>query len=306
MPSYTRLPGRTQCFLLTSILFLCLLFFHGHTARAATVDIMLVYDTTASTWVSKNGGIATFSEEAVNRMNQAMQNSDIDLTFRLVHAVSVAYTHQGLSDDLTSIQAGIGSLSLVHSLRNQYGADLVALLVDTGSAYGTVGLGYLLSSWGGSPAYGYTVSSIRAVAVSHTLTHEVGHNFGAHHAKTQNTSPGPNTSLGSYSAGWYFTGTNSTRYHTIMAYSTDRFGTHHQPAPLFSTPLVNWQGAVAGHSQDGDNARLIRETKNIIAAYRATVASSHTVNTQTGTGGSIVPSIRTVNHGESTSFTLVP
>ena len=251
--------------------------------QAATIDIMLVYDTTATSWVASNGGMTAFSQDVVNRMNQAMQNSGIDITFRLVHSMSVAYTTKAssstpLSADLEALQAGIGAFAPVAAARNTYGADLVAMLVDHGSAYGYVGMGYTLSYWSGHANYAHTVNAIRAVEIGHTLTHEVGHNLGAHHSKYQSSAPGPNSSLDNqYSAGWYFTGTNGVKYHTIMAYNDDGYGGSYTEAPLFSTPLKTYQGVAAGHASHGDNARLLRQTQDVVAAYR--------------TGGSTEPTI---------------
>lgn len=243
-------------------------------ARAATIDVMLVYDTTGTTWVNSNGGMAAFSQDVVNRMNQATSNSGLDLQFRLVHSMSVAYTHNGLDNDLNALQAGTGAFAPVASARNTYGADLVSMLVDTGSAYGWVGLGYMLTTYAGNPNYAHTTNSIRSVAISHTLTHEIGHNLGAHHAKCPkhpDSACGPNEYLDNqYSAGHYFTGTNSTKYHTIMAYNVDNEGTYYQPAPLFSTPLRTYQGTTAGVTNSEDNARLMRDTMGVVANYRPT------------------------------------
>ncbi len=256
-------------------------------AKATTVDIMFVYDTTATTWITTNGGMTTFSQDIVTRMNQAIQNSGVDLTFRHVHSMPVNYSTTStpttpLSNDLFALQGGTGVFAEVQTARNTYGADLVAMLVDHGSAYGYVGVGYLLSSWSGSPSYAFTVNAIRSVAISHTLTHEVGHNLGAHHSKYQTSSPGPNTYLTSptapYSAGWYFTGTNSTKYHTIMAYNTDGYGNYYQEAPLFSTPLITWNGTAAGDATNGDNSALLRLTKETIAGYRAAIPTSYALN----------------------------
>ncbi len=263
-----RLPysGRSR---LALFFLVCMLFVFRPGHAATTIDILLVYDTTATAWVAGNGGMAAFSQDAVNRMNQAMQNSNVDLSFRLVHAMSVNYTHKSFNTDLDSLKGGFGAFSAVHAARNTYGADLVAMLVDTGSLYGTVGLGYLLSSWAGLPNHAFTVNGIRSVNISHTLTHEVGHNLGADHSKYQKDAPGPNPYLDNqYSAGWYFTGTNNTKYHTIMAYDLDGYGNEYQEAPIFSTPLANWQGKVAGDALYGDNSRLIRETMGVVARYR--------------------------------------
>ena len=59
-----------------------------------------------------------------------------------------------------------------------------------------------------------------------------------------------------------------------MAYGNDGFGQTYIEAPLFSSPLATYQGATAGDAQDGDNARLLRETMPVIAAYRAAVSTA--------------------------------
>ena len=239
-------------------------------SSAATIDVMIVYDSTAKSWVDSNGGMNTFAEDAVARMNQAAANSNIDLTFRLVHAAQVSYTYSGnLGTDLQNLQGGNGNLSVVHDWRDIYGADLVIFLEDTGSAYGWVGVGYLLRSYYGEPDYAFTASAIQSVDISHTMTHEVGHNLGCHHSKYQTSDPGPNWYLSSYSAGWYFTGSNGIKYHTIMAYNSDGHGNYYEEAPLFSTPLLSYEGTAAGDEEDGNNARTIRETMDVVAAYRS-------------------------------------
>ncbi|MCG6534576.1 MAG: zinc-dependent metalloprotease [Syntrophales bacterium LBB04] len=227
---------------LTAILFLC-----GFTPSVygATIDVMIVYDSSAKTWVTGQGGMNAFAVDAVARMNQAAANSNVNLTFRLAHAADIAYTYNsssGLGTALDNLQSGTGNFSIVHQWRDTYGADLVALLVDTGSAFGTVGVGYLLSTYSGLPDYGFTTTAIRSVNTSHTLTHEIGHNLGCQHSKFQKADPGPNSDLNSYSAGWYFTGTNALKYHTIMAYNSDGYGNSYSEAPLFSTPLLTHRG----------------------------------------------------------------
>ncbi|QEQ98116.1 M12 family metallo-peptidase [Neptunomonas concharum] len=241
---------------------------------AATIDIMVVYDTTAASWVANNGGMETFSLDAVNRLNQTMVNSGIDLSLNLVHYMSVPYTtastpNGSFSTDIDALESGQGAFSAVSSARDTYGADLVAMFIDHGQAYGIVGTGNLLWAWGGDPSAAFSVNAIRAVALDDTLTHEVGHNLGAAHAKSQVSAPGPNRSLDNqYSAGWYFKGDDSVDYHTIMAYGNDGQGGSYFPVPIFSNPLVLHKGTSVGHAQDGDNSRLIRETMGVVSSYR--------------------------------------
>lgn len=286
-------------------------------ALAATIDVMIVYDTTATTWVASHGGMSAFSQDAVNRMNQAMSNSGLSTTFRLVHSMSVAYTTQSslntpFNTDLNTLQAGQGAFAAVAAARDTYGADLVAMLVDTGYDYGYVGLGYMLTNWSGHSDYAHTVCAIRSVATSHTMTHEVGHNLGAHHSKYQTSDPGPNPYLDKqYSSGWYFTGANGVDYHSIMAYDSDGHGNSYQEAPLFSTPLVSYQSVAAGDAQYGDNARLLRQTQDVVAAYRGAIQAPVTgpdlaVTSVTGpssaaAGASVQASAGVKNQGDASA-----
>lgn len=261
-------------------------------AATTIIDILLVYDTSAAAWVRDNSGMAAFSADVVNRMNQAVENSGIDLRFRMVKAMEVVYTTTAgpftpPSDDLEALREGSGAFAAVHAARDQHAADLVAMLIDTGYSFGATGAGCALFQWEGYDGCAFSVNAIQSVAISHTLTHEVGHNLGADHAKSQVDSPGPNGWLdGQYSAGWYFTGTNGIAYHTVMAYDDDGRGNRYQEAPLFSTPLRNHQGTVAGDAEDGDNSRLIRETMGVVAAYRSSASPVTLTLSVTSTGAS--------------------
>jgi hypothetical protein len=249
------------------------LFCFAPSSFGATVDVMIVYDSTAKSWVDSNGGMNAFAADAVARMNQATANSGVNLTFRLAHADVVSYTYSGDSSlglDLDRLTAGSSTynMNVVHTWRDTYGADVVVMLVDTGFDYGTVGLGWLLTQASGLPNYAYSVCAIRSVADSHTMTHEVGHNFGCDHAKHMLPASVAGPGLYSYSAGWYYTGTNSVPYCTIMAYNNDGYGNIYVETPYFSSPLVSYQGTLTGDAADGDNARTLRNTMDVVAAYR--------------------------------------
>ncbi|MCL1921493.1 MAG: zinc-dependent metalloprotease [Kiritimatiellaeota bacterium] len=235
------------------------------------IDVMIVFDTTAATWANSSaGGVETFAESAVQRMNTALANSGIACTMRLVGTYCPSYTYAGdFSTALSDVTYGRGALSGVAAERNACGADVVSMMVDTGSAFGTTGMGWVSPR---TASYAFSVCSVRAVNTGHTMSHEIGHNLGCGHSKTQASSPGPTSGI-PYAAGWYFTGNNNSRFHTVMAYNHDG-SVGYQPCNYFSTPLVTYQSVAVGDAADGDNARCFRENMTSVAAYRPTVVSA--------------------------------
>ncbi|NLL83198.1 MAG: hypothetical protein GX230_03025 [Lentisphaerae bacterium] len=240
--------------------------------KGVTVDIMILFDTGAKTWADNRGGMATIANSAVARLNTALNNSGIACSFRLVHTAAVSYTTCGnLYNDLITLNSSSTVLGTSTAIaRNDYGADIICMLVDTGSAYGTVGMGNYPLSLSGNPDAVFSVCSIRSVNISHTMTHEVGHNLGGDHNIYQQYEPGPSV-LFPYAAGWFFIGNDNVRYHTIMSYDTDIYNRYYTECDYFSTPLKTFQGVAVGDAAEGDNARAINIMAPIVANYRKAV-----------------------------------
>ena len=228
------------------------------------IDVMVIFDTSAATWAQNNGGVTNFSILAVERMNSALANSGIACTMRLACTYCPNYTYGGdFNTALNSLWAGQGGLSGVATQRNAYGVDVITMMVDTGSPYGTTGLGYVTSIADSA----FSVCAVQSVNISHTMSHEIGHNLGCGHSKAQDGGAGAGI-YASYAAGWYFTGNNSANYHTVMAYNSNA-GQMYNPCNYFSTPLKTFQGVAVGHAQDGDNTRCIQERMATVAAFRS-------------------------------------
>lgn len=272
----------------------------------ATVDVMIVYTPAALQWATTSGGgITHVVSQAMERAQLAADNSDTQITFRLVHATQVTYTESGDPGlDLRRLTASTtfdpwgtyngqstgGFMNVVHTWRDQYGADLVALFA---SNPGTGGLAWRLNTVNGLPHYGFSLTRIQQAISAYTHAHEMGHNFGLSHHKQQNASPGPG--LFSYSAGWRWVGDNAQRYCSIMSYEQGSYyadGLTHARVAHFSHPGILHQGQPSGDAVDGDSARNLRTTKHTIAAYRAMV-----VPTATATGQPLTP---------TPTFTLSP
>ena len=242
------------------------------------VDVMIAYDTMAAAYAESTlGGITNFAETCVQKMNTALANTGLDarFRFRLVGVYAAPGNAGGsISYVLNSIvSAGVTlngyNWSELEDARSACGADVVSVLVDNYSAYGTTGSGYSYSP-GNAADFAdsaYNACLIRAVAQGHTMTHEVGHNMGAGHATEVDPSqitPGPQ--YYGYSAGHYFTA-NGRSYCTIMAYNFDGFGNSYDEVPYFSSPDHTYCGVPVGDAFH-DNSRTLANTFRAVSEFR--------------------------------------
>ena len=232
------------------------------------VDILVAYDKNAAAWAMSNGGgVTNFAQTAVQNMNAAIANTGLDKSFkfRLVGILTLSVHSSDLGGALDDVTYGTGGWAPVKAKRDEVGADVVTILVDTGSAYGTTGMGWSLedTDFAGFSEYAYNACAIRSVAQSHTMTHEVGHNMGCGHSDIQRSSPGPQ--LYDYSAGYYFTA-DGEAYHTIMAYGTE--GPGGEEVPYFSSPDYAYKGVAVGDARR-DNTRTLANTFAAVSKWRA-------------------------------------
>lgn len=242
-----------------------------HADPDTTVDILVAYDSNAKEWAMANGGITNFALVSVQKMNTVLANNNLDSSFRfrLVGVVSVPVHSYNLNYALESAANGAPGWEGISAMRDEVGADIVTVLIDTGTAYGTTGLGFSLykndyySDFSWFEDMAYNACLIRSVAVSHTMTHEVGHNMGCGHSDIQISSPGPQ--LYDYSAGYYFTA-DGENYYTVMAYGTD--GPGGEEAPYFSSPSQYYKGVAVGDSNH-DNRRTLYNTYIDASQWRA-------------------------------------
>ncbi|MGN0854342.1 MAG: M12 family metallo-peptidase [Kiritimatiellia bacterium] len=244
-------------------------------AGETTVDILVNYDTDAATWAKANGGgLEAFAETCVQKMNAALANTGLNafFRFRLVGVYEVGGSADGNLEYALYFASGYYTGTLngvswagVAEERERLGADIVCTLCDSGLAYGWVGLGYSLYPSSYAPSYGFNACQIRSVAISHTMTHEVGHNMGAGHSDKMAESSNCGPQYHDYSSGYYFY-VGSTGYYTIMAYNADGYGNYYTSVPYFSSPDYFYQGVAVGTADKNDNTRTLRETYQTVAA----------------------------------------
>ncbi len=235
----------------------------------AEIDIMVVYTPAAENYaIANHGGMSNVIATMMATNQTVFDNSLVGVNINLVYSQLINYTETGDSNiDLERLQLrDDGFMDEVHQWRVDNNADLVTL-ITTNQDVG--GMAYVPGNPAGSPNYGFSLLTIPSIVYGpYTPVHEIGHNMGCHHHKLQNMQPGPG--IFDYSAGWRWTSTNNGKYCSVMTYGPGSYfpdGINHSRVPYFSNPNINYIGTPTGHAVDGDNARTIRETKHVIAAY---------------------------------------
>lgn len=263
---------------------------YGAGSKAGTVvDLAVGYTNGFAAGLGGTSQATTRINFLVDVANQAFQNSQVDLTLRLVRTQQVNYPDATKNDDtlreLTSSATSV--LAQLRSLRDEYGADLVTLVRkfntpenDGCGVAWLIGAGQQTIDVGDSP-YGYSVVSDGSdtgndgktyFCRDETLAHEVGHNMGSQHDR--DNADGDDNVLQSseygrypYSFG-YKTSAGSGNFFTVMAYG-DAGQTRYR---VFSNPRINYCGGLAcGVADQADNARSLNQTAPMVASFRAMV-----------------------------------
>ena len=161
-----------------------------------------------------------------------------------------------------------GVMDEAHDLRDATGADLVAVISESG--IGICGVAYLAPESQGS---GFSLTAQSCAIGNLTFAHELGHNQGATHDVDN-----AGGSYREYGFGWRWTTTGGSLRRSVMAYSPG------SRRPQFSNPDVLNGGVPTGVAGAADNARLIGETFPGVASFRAGGMDASTDCDNDGTG----------------------
>lgn len=275
-------------------------------ANETIIDVMLVYTANAKSWAESStfSTIDNLISSAMSLSQSALDNSNTNITLRLVHYYQTNYSFDSLdnlsSSDPNYVSAGDhlrrltrddenpfnlcssssvdcqesdydGFFPNAHTLRDQYGADVVAAIL---SEPNTGGIAWVNNSTAGSPRLAFSINRAQQIGTNYTLIHEIGHNVGNVHARNQPTAEADDFGgLFVYSTGNRFS-SGDFNFATVMAYNDGGYN----EIPYFSNPNVQFSGTATGNpltsnsdAGPSDNARSMREIKNVIASYRPTV-----------------------------------
>lgn len=240
------------------------------TDDGSVIDVLVVYTQAASA----GGDIRSEIQLAVDHMNSSLSNSNISLKMNLVHTEMVDYKETGNAlTDLNRLgRSGDGYMDGVLSLRDHYGADLVALITESMNNW--CGLGMTNDS---TPDEDVAFHVTRRTCLTYgTFAHEVGHNLGMQHESYQDASGGAY----SYSHGYVDT---TNKFRTIMSYGTrcNELSISCPRIDYYSTPDtgVKYDGKAVGTNSDDrgnetDNRQTAINTKTSIARFRQSKSAS--------------------------------
>lgn len=248
------------------------------TCPAATVDVMILYTDDVR---AAYGDVTTTENAIANALAEAnlvLENSEVSSRFNLVYTHELSYTENNdLLQTISELQNGAdGVIDHIHSLRNTYEADLVAMVV----AGGGCGIGNVNTNPTQFDArLAFSVTSINCMVTNLTLPHELGHNLGLHHDWYINQSTDPCTFAHGYVNTAGQGGTSEQQWRTVMSYQQQCLdnGYFCQRLPYFSNPQVDYNNdpmGVAHHeNQASDAAFVLNRSMCQVAAFKENSAA---------------------------------
>lgn len=230
------------------------------TAGGVVMDVMIVWTQAAETAAGGASAIQSLALNSVANANLAYANSGVNAELRLVYSGKLAYTEKpaDILGDLVNLETrGDNIADAVHTLRDQYGADVVTLFGEGYRNHGACGVGELMQSNSTSFAsWAFNVVDRACALANLSYAHEVGHNQGLHHDPVNS---GGYPGVASYAYGYQ---DPSGLFRTVLSYGGAT------RIPYLSSPNVLYNSRVTGTTTQ-DNARALTMTAATVAAFRS-------------------------------------
>jgi hypothetical protein len=236
----------------------------GASADAGDVlDLLLYYTSAVKAAAGGIGPINSLITASIAQVNSVFAASGIPARVRLVAALETEYVESG-STRIDSLV--IRNRPDVRAARDQYGADLVSVLVSNDPQY-SGWASYAVSNGVGFPDAAYSaVVYFPSVGYIYSLAHELGHNLGCLHEAGNN---GGNDAAGAFTYSLGYTD-RAHGFYDVMSYGTGCTGCAR--LNQFSNPVNTYRGFPMGTASQ-DNARTINSTRFTVANFRQTVGS---------------------------------
>jgi hypothetical protein len=226
---------------------------------APVFDVLIVWTPQAEASIGGPANMKTLVANAIALTNRVYVNSQVNASVRLVYAGRVEYRETTIHTDLSKFRGKVdGMIDHVHALREQYGADLMAMFGNTYKSAGYCGLGGLMAVPNVAyAATAFTVTDRRCATANLSFPHELGHNQGLQHDP-------PNAAS---TPSWPFAYGHqdpAKLFRTVMSYG----GAPRRP--YLSNPNVLYSGKPTGVANARDNARALNANAGIVSSFRAT------------------------------------
>ncbi len=227
------------------------------------LDVLVVYTSAALQGAGSTAAMQTLIDLAETETNTAFFNSGVNHRIRVVHTEEVLYSESGFSYSGAVNDLRDGRVPNALPLREQYGADLVVMLVEGDSSL--CGIAFFMTTVSSSFESSAVSVTRRSCATGNfTFGHEIGHNMGARHHREADSSNGPFD----FNHG-YADATNNFR--TIMATTTGSCSSCPR-INYWSNPDVNFggnpTGIIEGNPNAADNRKTLNQTAATVAAFR--------------------------------------
>ncbi len=217
------------------------------------MDLLALYTPAARQALGGTAQIEAHAEAAIANANQSFENSRVNAQFRIAGIEQIRY---GESDSCGTDLGWVRNSSTVQQLRDQYGADMVGMLVQASYC----GCGYVMRTPDpGFASNAFQVTATQCAVGNLTYAHEHGHNVGMEHDPANGPEPG----TASYP--WSFGHFVSGEFRTVMSYPCSGGCPRRM---YFSTPNARYNGHPTGIAEQRDNARTASLTSPIVAGFR--------------------------------------
>jgi len=212
------------------------------TEYSRDVRIMVVYtqelrDANGGRGVGAKQVCDNYIWPSIRKLNEALQNSQVNFKVRLVRSVMIHYPEKkgekAMENMLNDFIANKGKFDILPGLKDLYQVDICVLMV-----YGDGREAGMAAQVAAPRDRAYCIVKARPGMVGrYAMAHEIGHLFGGNHENTG----------GEYQGHVFNFKENGYYPHTIMAYGINaNNGLITNPVPYFSNPNVNYKGRPTG------------------------------------------------------------
>jgi hypothetical protein len=224
-------------------------------AALTQINVLVVYTASAA---SAAGTIGSKIQLAVDETNQSYVNSGININLVRSHSAQVSYSeaNRSFSQHVSALRSTTdGIMDNVHTLRNTYAADVVALVVNDSEACGQA------AAIKATATSAFMAAHYTCITGYYSFGHEIGHLQGARHDRYVDGSTTP------YAYGHGFIPASKS-WRTVMAYGNNC--SNCTRIQWWSNPAKTYPGTgeVMGTTSYENNARVLNETAATVAAFR--------------------------------------